>query len=68
MDVLARVMRPMAPLYLLYGSGPTPADRMLEPAGRTLRRHGFADVAVVTGWGGVGVTGRAPRDGRMISA
>ena len=59
--VLARALRPGAPLLVLYGAaGPTGPDRVLDAVAATLRRHGFVDVRPVVAEHGFGVTARAP--------
>jgi SAM-dependent methyltransferase len=58
--VLARAVRPGGGRVLvLYGAdGPTTADRVTGPIAARMAALGLTDVRVVTGDGGLGVTGR----------
>jgi SAM-dependent methyltransferase len=56
---LARTLRPGGRLLVLYGAdGPTTGSRLTDPIVAAMSAAGLADVAVVEGAGGTGVTGR----------
>ncbi len=59
LTVLARALRPGGRLFVLYGAGgPTPAARVTAAVVTALRQAGFADVTVLAGDGGFGVSAR----------
>ncbi|AGZ38967.1 class I SAM-dependent methyltransferase [Actinoplanes friuliensis] len=60
LDVLAGVIRPGGRLLILYGGdGPTSADRITSTVASAVRATGFADVRVLGGEWGIGVSARA---------
>jgi len=58
LDVLARALRPGGRLHLLYGRGPTPADRITRTVADQLTGHGFVEVELRDGPDGCGVSAR----------
>lgn len=56
--VLRDVLRPDGSLFLLYGKGPTGADRVTGTIADALRSGGFVDVEVLSSDAGIGVRGR----------
>jgi SAM-dependent methyltransferase len=58
--VLKQAMRPGGTLYVLYGDGPTGADRVTPVIAESLTAHGFADVEVLQSEHGIGVCARSP--------
>jgi SAM-dependent methyltransferase len=58
---LARTLRPGGRLLVLYGAGgPTTGSRVTAPIAQAMTGAGLTDVIVLTGSGGIGVSGRVP--------
>jgi SAM-dependent methyltransferase len=68
LTVLRDVLRPGGHLFVLYGHGPTGADRVCATVEAALRRHGFDGVTTVSSAAGSGVRARAPRGAQRPSA
>ena len=56
--VLREILEPGGVLFVLYGNGPTGADRVTPTVSHALREAGFDDVAVVSSPHGTGVRAR----------
>ncbi len=60
LGILARTLKPGGRLLVLYGANsPTTTDRITTPIAQGMTAAGLSGVRVVTGDGGIGVTGRA---------
>jgi SAM-dependent methyltransferase len=58
LTALHHALRKHGRLYVLYGGGPTGADRVTPVIGAALAAHGFTDVTVLRASHGLGVTAR----------
>lgn len=59
LDVLKAALRPGGAVHVCYGSGgPQPADRITRAVADALGGHGFVDVVVRRGDGGIAVSAR----------